>query len=158
MSYRVQERLFLVLGSLLSVYSYGQQLGAYYSGLGMDTLGTGGVNSVFLCFFDPSKMTAVNCNFSDPNTPCVASATGGGGQGLQWVCDICDFSVHSSWIAITRLQILSSVIAAAPQLTNNTAPIRGGKPLIFISFGGANEGGAPWDTIFASAALSSQVG
>jgi len=33
--------------------------------------------------------------------------------------------------------------AAAPQLTNNTAPIRGGKPLIFISFGGANEGGAP---------------
>lgn len=65
--------------------AYSQQLGAYYSGLGMDTLGSGGVNCLFLAFFDPSKMTATNCNFTDPNTPCVAPAPGGGGQGLAWV-------------------------------------------------------------------------
>lgn len=50
--------------------AYSQQLGAYYSGLGMDTLGAGGVNCLFLAFFDPSKMTAADCNFSDPQTPC----------------------------------------------------------------------------------------
>jgi hypothetical protein len=31
-------------------------------------------------------------------------------------------------------------------------------PLIFISFGGANEGGAPWDALFASESLASQFG
>ena len=64
---------------------YSQQLGAYYSGLGMDTLGAGGVNCLFLAFFDPAKMTATNCNFTDPSTPCVSPAPGGGGQGLAWV-------------------------------------------------------------------------
>lgn len=49
-------------------------------------------------------------------------------------------------------------MSAAPQLANNTAPTRGETPLVFISFGGANEGGAPWDALFASDTLASQFG
>jgi hypothetical protein len=127
----------------------------------MQSLGSGGVNCLLLAFFDPSKMTGA-CNFTDPNTPCVAPATGSGGQGLSWVrigrSVLWGSFVFCTMRLTTSLQILSSVQAATGMLSNNTAPVRGTPPVMFITFGGANEGGAPWDALFGSASTASNFG
>jgi hypothetical protein len=59
---------------------------------------------------------------------------------------------------IVRLQILSSAQSAQGMLSNNTSPVRGQPPVVFVSFGGANEGGAPWDALFGSAVSATTFG
>jgi hypothetical protein len=132
-------RALLVLALVATATSQSQLLGAYYSGLGEDTVGQGGLNTLSLCFFDPLALAmGSNCNFNDPTTPCVAPASGGGTQTLQWI-----------W------NVISATRAA---LSANTSPTRGGRPTYFVSFGGANEGGQAWDKIFASDATAASMG
>ena len=132
----LQSSVIVAVGLMFAIsgaYAYSQQLGAYYSGLGMDTLGAGGVNCLFLAFFDPTKMTAADCNFSDPNTPCgencalrpadhalasrrskrtptVAPAPGGGGQGLAWVRRVSHAGLSSCFIQCSLLRFFSGII------------------------------------------------
>jgi len=113
---------------------FGQLLLTYYSGVGIDTLGSGGVNALALAFFDPSALAnSASCDFTNPTTPCLAPATGSGdGKNLGWALNI--------------------FRTATPALSANTSPQRGGKPTIYFSFGGQSQGGAVWDTIFGSQA------
>jgi hypothetical protein len=92
-----------------------QIIGAYYSGLGADTVGAGGLNTLMLCFFSPSAMTDADCDFTSGSTPCVAPAAGGGTQTLKWVWGI--------------------INATREQLSSNTSPIRDEAPTYLVSFG-----------------------
>lgn len=125
--------------SVSSSSSWGQVIGAYYSGVGIDSLGEGGMNTLYLAFFDPSKMTASNCDFTDPDTPCVYPAPGAG------------TTLDLGWIEKT-------INSTAGALSGNTAPLPGSPPLVFISFGGANQGGAAWDQLFSEESSASQFG
>jgi hypothetical protein len=118
---------------------FGQLLLAYYSGVGLDTVGSGGVNSLSLAFFSPGAMLTSGCNFNDAMTPCVKPASGAGPSlGLGWA--------------------LSTINSSASMLSGNTAPTRGRKPTIFFGFGGQSEGGASWDHIFSSASNAELFG
>lgn len=126
--------LFSVLSaSAYAAPQYGQLFVAYYSGVGIDTLGSGGVNALALAFFDPTPMGKAVCDFTSPTTPCIIPATGSGeSKNLGWALKA----------------INESVVA----LSGNTSPKRGGKPTIFFSFGGESQGGACWDSIFGNSA------
>jgi hypothetical protein len=118
---------------------YGQLILAYYSGVGIETVGSGGVNALSLAFFFFGAMLSSSCNFNDPNTFCVKPAVGAGPfLGLSWA--------------------LFTINTAAPFFAGNTAFIRGRKPTIFFSFGGQSEGGAAWDQIFNSASSAQLFG
>jgi len=134
--------LFLLLFSVLLVCGqaqFGQLLTAYYSGIGADTLGSGGVNSIALAFFDPTPLgNSGNCDFTNPNTPCIAPAAGSGSKTLGWA--------------------LSVFNATTSALSGNTSPKRGGKPTIFFSFGGESQGGACWDSLFGSSSTATTFG
>lgn len=118
---------------------YGQLLNAYYSGVGADTLGAGGLNSISLAFFNPAPLASPACDFADPATPCCAPATGSGG------------SLNLAWA-------LAQMNASLPALSANTSPVRGGRPTFLFSFGGATQGGAAWDALFGDAAASAAAG
>lgn len=97
------------------------------------------MNTLALCFFDPVALaTGANCDFTDPTTPCIAPATGGGTMTLKWIWD--------------AIRLTSSSLSA------NTSPVRGGKPTYFVSFGGANAGGSGWDKIFSSSSTAAAMG
>jgi len=115
-----------------------QLLLGYYSGVGLDSLGDLGLNSLALAFFDPLSMASPNCSFIDPShAPCLTPAAGAGGLlSLKWVHDI--------------------VSAAAPVLSHSLNA--GTSPVFLISFGGATSGGRPWDTLFGEASLASTFG
>lgn len=119
---------------------FGQLLLAYYSGIGADTLGSGGVSAIALAFFDPTPLgNTGNCDFTNPTTPCLQPASGSGsGKNLGWA-----------------LNIFNTTTAA---LSGNTAPRRGGKPTIYFSFGGASQGGACWDSLLSSASTATTFG
>jgi len=119
---------------------FGQLLMAYYSGVGADTLGSGGVNAISLAFFDPTPLgTTGSCDFSNPNTPCIQPASGSGGsKNLGWA-----------------LNIFNQTTSA---LSANTSPKRNGKPTIYFSFGGASQGGACWDSLFGNPTTATQFG
>lgn len=133
----------LLLSAALTIAASGgalppsQLLLGYYSGVGLDTAGSVGLNGLALAFFDPSAMAqpSVACDFSG-DTPCLTPAPGGGP------------SLSMSWINTT-------VTAAIPALSAAAAP---GAPLFLVSFGGATCGGGPWDTIFGSAASAKAFG
>jgi len=110
---------------------FGQLLLAYYSGVGMDSVGPGGVNALSLAFFAPAAMTGSSCDFSDLQTSCVRPAAGAGPSlGLSWA--------------------LSTINLTSGGLSGNTSPSRGRKPTIFFAFGGQSEGGGAWDQIFGN--------
>lgn len=119
---------------------FGQLLLAYYSGIGADTLGSGGVNSIALAFFDPTPLgNTASCDFTNLNTPCIQPASGSGSsKNLGWA-----------------LNIFNTTTSA---LSANTSPKRGGKPTIYFSFGGASQGGACWDSLFGSASAATTFG
>lgn len=129
-----------VLSGFTGALAQSQILGAYFSSLGADTVGQGGLNTLNLCFFDPAALSvaASQCDFTNPQTPCVAPAAGGGTNNLQW--------------------IYNSISITQSSLSQNTAPVRGGKPTYLISFGGANEGGRAWDTLFSAQASATAFG
>ena len=112
-----------------------QILTAYYSGVGLDTIGTSGLNSISIAFFSPAAMASSACNFSDIATPCIQPAAGGGNYDMQYLHD--------------------TITTALPLLAPSSLPFL---PLIFISFGGANCGGAPWDAIGGDAATATAFG
>jgi len=119
--------------------NFGQILLAYYSGVGADTVGSGGINGISMAFFSPSAMAGQSCNFNDPQTPCLRPATGAGGSlGLAWA--------------------LNTINDTRTLLSKNTSPSRGGNPTIFFSFGGQSEGGAGWDSIFQNAGQAKTFG
>jgi len=134
-------RLLIVLSIFIISYhhvvmsqGFGQLILAYYSGIGIDTVGSGGLNALSLAFFSPSAMLS-SCNFNDAMTPCLRPAAGAGPSlGLAWT--------------------LSTINASAPLLARNAR----GKPTIFISFGGQSEGGAAWDQIFSSSSNAGTFG
>jgi len=130
---------FLVLGVTVEA-QFGQLLLAYYSGIGADTLGSGGVNAISLAFFDPTPLgSSGSCDFTNPNTPCIQPASGSGsGKTLGWALNIFNQTTKA--------------------LSGNTAPKRGGKPSIFFSFGGQSQGGACWDSLFGSSSLATTFG
>ena len=107
----------------------GQLLLAYYTGVGEGTIAGSGLNALSLAFFSPGPMAGAACNFSDPATPCVQPATGAGPQ------------LSYGWIVDTLQAVMGP-------LANNTSV--GGMPTVFVSFGGLAEGGASWESIFAS--------
>lgn len=112
---------------------------AYYSGVGLDTIGAGGLNALAMAFFDPTPLGQNTCDFTDTNTNCIIPAAGSGGsKNLAWALNV--FSV------------------ATPQLSANTSPTKNGKPLIYFSFGGQSQGGACWDYLFGSAAVAQKFG
>jgi hypothetical protein len=119
---------------------FGQLLMAYYSGIGADTLGAGGINAIALAFFDPTPLgSSSNCDFTNPTTPCLQPASGSGsGKNLGWALDIFN--------------------ATTSALSANTSPKKGGKPTIYFSFGGASQGGACWDSLFGSASTATTFG
>jgi len=92
---------------------FGQLLLAYYSGVGGDTVGSGGLNAMSLAFFAPAPMASGSCDFTNPQTPCLRPAAGAGPSlGLAWA--------------------LSTINSSIPLLSRNTSPNRGGKPTIFF--------------------------
>lgn len=112
-----------------------QLLMAYYSGVGGDTVGSGGLNALALAFFSPSALaSAPSC--SPPAFDCLQPAAGSGEKTLTWV----------STTINTTLGGLSGNVDA------------GASPLYFISFGGATEGGQGWDTILSSQASAAAFG
>jgi len=119
---------------------FGQLLLAYYTGIGADTLGSGGVNALALAFFDPTPLGQGTCDFTNANSaPCLKPAAGSGdGKNLKWALDIFN--------------------QTTPALSGNTSPKRGGKPTIFFSFGGQSQGGACWDSLFSSAGTATTFG
>eukprot|EP01111_Echinosteliopsis_oligospora_P002394 TRINITY_DN1353_c0_g1_i2.p1 TRINITY_DN1353_c0_g1~~TRINITY_DN1353_c0_g1_i2.p1 ORF type:complete len:337 (+),score=96.32 TRINITY_DN1353_c0_g1_i2:47-1012(+) len=119
--------------------NFGQLLMAYYSGIGEETLGSGGVNAISIAFFDPTPLGSGSCDFTDPNTPCIQPASGSGSaKTLGWALSIFNQSTGA--------------------LSANTSPNRGGKPTIYFSFGGASQGGACWDSLFGDDSLASSFG
>jgi len=134
--------LFIVVSaSLAEEVAFGQLLMAYYSGIGIETLSSGGVNALALAFFNPAPLgNNQNCDFTNLNTPCLIPATGSGdGKNLKWASDI--------------------IAQSTAALRGNTAPTRGGKPTIFFSFGGQSQGGAVWDHLLGgSAAIATTFG
>jgi len=110
---------------------FGQVLLAYYSGIGADSFGSGGINGISMAFFAPGPLAGSSCNFNDQNSACVKPAAGAGPSlGLSWA--------------------YATINASIPLLSGNTAPSRGGKPVIYFGLGGQSEGGASWDSIFSS--------
>jgi len=117
---------------------YGQLFTAYYSGIGEPDLPKGAVNSLSLAFFAPDRLAEPGCTFTNTST-CLQPAAGAGSSvGQKWAIEI--------------------IRNAAPILSKNTSPRRGGKPSFFFSFGGLSEGGAAWDTIFGSAEKAATFG
>ena len=110
---------------------FGQVFTAYFSGVSPDTVGAGGVNSLALAFFDPAAMAKTACDFTDLSTPCLT---------------------------ISYSYALSTISQTSAGLSGNTSPQRGGKPVIFFSFGGESQGGAAWDNIFASSESAALFG
>jgi len=132
--------LLFLITQVLADANFGQLLMTYYSGVGYETLGSGGVNSIAMAFFDPLPLAQnSNCNFNDLSTPCVRPETGAG------------TSLNLSWA-------VNLINQTAKGLSGNTSPKRGGAPTILFSFGGANAGGSPWDTIFSNAQQATQFG
>jgi len=138
----------LVLLSFLSLHlpgaisdsTFGQLLLTYYSGVGYETLGSGGVNALAMAFFDPIPLaTTSNCNFNDLGTPCIRPEVGAG------------TSLNLSWA-------VNLINQTATALSGNTSPKRGSKPTVLFSFGGANAGGSPWDSIFSNQQQATQFG
>jgi len=83
--------LFFVVSLLLcqilasSATPFGQLILAYYSGVSLDTVGSGGLNAISMAFFAPLPMSNSNCDFSNQQTPCLAPAAGAGPSiGLRW--------------------------------------------------------------------------
>lgn len=119
---------------LLAACRGDQLLMAYYSGVGIDTVGAGGLNALALAFFNPLPLGTLNCNFNDINTVCVVPASNSGNKDLKWA-----YSVFNSTIK---------------QLSANTSPVRNQKPTIFFSFGGQSQGGAVWDQLLGGSAAT----
>jgi len=114
---------------------FGQVILAYYSGVGIDTVGSGGLNSISLSFFFPGAMAVPSCDFNNPQTPCVRPAAGAGPSlGLSWA--------------------MQTISTAAPMLQRNSRT----KPIIFFAFGGQSEGGSAWDQIFGQESTASNFG
>jgi len=128
--------LFLLAGSC----NGNQLLMAYYSGVGIDTVGAGGVNALALAFFNPLPLgTNSNCDFTNKNTPCLIPASNSGNKDLNWALGVFNASIK--------------------QLSANTSPTRNQKPTIFFSFGGQSQGGAVWDQLLGgSSAIATTFG
>lgn len=115
-----------------------QLLMAYYSGVGGDTVGQGGLNALALAFFSPGALAAQPC--VPPDFACLQPASGSGGsKTLSWV---------TSTINLTQAGLAGNMGQAGP----------GRGPLYLLSFGGASEGGGAWDALLASPASAAQFG
>lgn len=137
---------FLITGVLLAAHASSlapapparyapQLLNAYFSGTSLSTMAGVGLNSVSLAFFSPAALAQENCNFTDPSSPCVSPAAGGGEYTLQWA--------------------LASISAALPLLAPSASPA---VPLFLLSFGGANAGGGAWEQICSDPATARLFG
>jgi len=125
----------LFIQGCVSQNSFGQPILAYYSGIGLDTVGSGGLNSLSLAFFSPAAMAGSSCDFTNPQTPCLRPAAGAGPSlGLSWA--------------------LGTINGSYTELAKNSRR----KPMVFFAFGGQSEGGAAWDSIFGSSSSASSFG
>eukprot|EP01124_Arcella_intermedia_P036691 TRINITY_DN9665_c0_g1_i1.p1 TRINITY_DN9665_c0_g1~~TRINITY_DN9665_c0_g1_i1.p1 ORF type:complete len:317 (-),score=45.04 TRINITY_DN9665_c0_g1_i1:572-1522(-) len=119
----------LIVTTLGCSSPFGQLILAYYSGIGIDTIGSGGLNALSMAFFAPGPMaTSPSCDFTNPQTPCLQPAAGAGPSlGQRWAVQTINTSI--------------------PLLKPNS-PLS--KPTLLFAFGGQSEGGASWDQIFSS--------
>jgi hypothetical protein len=115
-----------------------QLLMAYYSGVGADTVGAGGLNALALAFFSPAALAAAPC--VAPEFACLQPAAGSGGaKTLPWVA-----------------QTVNTTQAALALSVGSGSAAEG--PLYLLSFGGATEGGGAWDALLSSPQSAAQFG
>ena len=91
-----------------------------------------------LAFFAPGPLSNSGCAFTNGSS-CLQPASGAGSSvGQKWAIEL--------------------IKTAAPTLSKNTSPRKGGKPTFFFSFGGLSEGGAAWEAIFGSSERAATFG
>ena len=102
-------------------------------------MGTGGLNSLALAFFDPTPMTSApaSCNFADTGNTCLLPAVNSGAKNLAFV---------QATVAATQVQLAANI------------PAGGGAPTYLLSFGGESVGGAAWDAMLSSASAAANFG
>lgn len=103
----------------------------YYSSVGVETIADSGINAISIAFFNPSALAQGPCDFSSPTgeAPCL-----------------------------NYKRYLIDVQNQRGNLSANTSPKRGEKPVVLISFGGMNMGGGAWMDVFGSDEKAAQFG